>query len=96
MNWLEVNCGVIRVRMWFGDMGGQDSREEKVDGPCYRPGNIIALYSSPIPVIVISHISCNMLLKSYHIIILINFRINLKMEAACYSVMLMSEFKDTL
>jgi hypothetical protein len=75
--------------MWFGDMGGQDSMEEKVDGPCSRPGSIMALLSSPNPVILISHVLCNMLVKQYRIITLNNFRTNLKMEAACSSVIFM-------
>jgi len=87
--------------MWFGDVVGQDCREEKVDGPCSRPGSIMAIFYSPIPVTLISHIPCNVLIISYHIVILMNFRINLKMEAVCCSVMFMSaykvsEFKDTL
>ena len=88
--WLQVNYGVIRVRMWFGDTGGQDSREEKMDGSCSRPGSITALFSCLIPVILISHVTCNMLIKSYRIITLINFRINLQMELACFSVKFVS------
>ena len=63
-----------------------------MDGSCSRPGSTTALFSSPIPVILISHVPCNVLIKSHHITTLINFRINLKMEAACFSVMFMSTY----
>jgi hypothetical protein len=87
---------VIRERMWFSDLGRQDGREEKVDGPCSRPGNITAVFSPPITVILISHVPCNMPIKSYHIITLINFRINLKLQTACSSVMFISAYNTAV
>ena len=78
--------------MWFGTVVGQDGREEKVDRPFSRPGSMTAILYSPIPVVLISHILCNVLIKSYYIITLINFSINLKMEAAFCSVMFVSAY----